>query len=640
MSKESQAGRLSVCGIILSAAWVFGSGIAPADWPNYGRDPQGTRYAPLNQINLANVSKLQVAWVYHTGDNQRRSTIECTPVVVDGVMYLTSPALRVIALNAATGAELWKYEPGPPLHRMNHVLANWDKGGRGVNRGVAYWSDGQARGGRRIFFGTSDGRLISLDSTDGKPDPHFGDRGVVDLRADVGRDLDGLTYGSTSPPAVWQDLVILGFEDGEGPGPTAPGDIRAFDARTGKERWRFHTVPRKGEYGYDSWTEGSTADRGGANDWGGFSLDDRGILYAALGSAAFDFYGGDRQGDDLFANSVVAIDARTGKRLWHFQTIRHDLWDYDLPAYPNLVTVHRDGVSRKAVAQVSKAGYVYVLDRATGKSLFPLEERPTPVSDVRGEQPAPFQIAPLKPPPLARQGFTEADVTDLSPAVHDEVLARLKGLRHGPMYTPPSVRGTVVLPGFHGGANWSGAAVDPNQGILYVNTNNIPFTVELGPAPAGIPDPYTNKGYPHFNDRNGYPAVKPPWGLLNAVDLNRGEIIWQTPLGEYPELTARGIPPTGTENFGGCILTAGGLLFIGSSKDEKFRAFDQNTGKVVWEFKLDAGGYATPATYEAQGRQFVVIAAGGAGKQKTKPGDAFYAFALPSPEKPKKGVRP
>ena len=435
--------------------------------------------------------------------------------------------------------------------------------------------------------------------------------------------------GPTSAPAICGDVIIVGFSNGEGPGDAAPGDIRAFDIHSGKEIWRFHTVPRPGEFGHETWAKDSWKNRGGANAWGGFSVDtERNLVFAGLGSAAFDFYGGDRHGENLFANCTIALNAKTGERVWHFQTLRHDLWDHDLPVYPNLVTVKHGRQEIPAVAQVTKTGFVYLFDRETGKPLFEIKEQPVPASDVPGEQAWPTQPIPIKPPPFAVQHFDETNVTNIGEENREYVLKQLKEVRAGSAFLPPSLEGSVVIPGFHGGANWSGASFDPESGMLYLNSNNVPNLMTLVPAEADARYRYRHKGYIQMRDQEGYPAIKPPWGVLNAIDLNQGTIAWQVPLGEYPELTKRGIPQTGTETFGGTIVTKGGLVFIAGTKDEKFRAFDKKTGKVLWEHKLPAGGYATPATYSVSGEQYVVIAAGGAGKLRTRAGDAFVAFKL------------
>ena len=357
----------------------------------------------------------------------------------------------------------------------------------------------------------------------------------------------------------------------------------------------------------------------------------RGLVFAGLGSAAFDFYGGDRHGDNLFANCTIALDAKTGERVWHYQTLRHDLWDHDLPVYPNLVTVTRDGKPIDAVAQVTKTGYVFLFDRASGAPLFEVEDRPVPGSDMIGEQAAATQPIPVKPPPFSAQFLDETNVTDIGAANRESVLEQLRTIRSGPAFNPPSTQGTVVIPGFHGGANWSGASFDPTTGLLYINSNNVPNVLTMSesrPGDVARIGPFGHMGYLRFLDLEGYPAIKPPWGVLNAIDLNTGEFAWRVPLGEYPELTARGIPRTGTETFGGSIVTAGGLVFIAGTKDEKFHAFDKSTGELLWESALPAGGYATPSTYQVNGRQYVVIASGGAGKLKTRAGDAFVAFRL------------
>jgi quinoprotein glucose dehydrogenase len=612
---------------ILFFAVVDARGQAGKDWISVGGDRGCTRYSTLDQINRSNIDQLELSWTFRTGElvDGKGRTIECTPVAVDGVVYITTANRRVIALHGESGEILWEFDPaqqGPPAGPL---------ASGGVNRGVAYWSDGKANGQRRILHGTSDGRLFCLDAATGRPDPNFADRGAKDLREDIDRDISRLGYGPTSAPAVCGDVVILGVSNGEGPGLAAPGDVRAFDVRSGRQVWRFHTVPRPGEVGHETWKGDSWINRGGANAWGGASVDtERGLVFAALGSAAFDFYGGDRHGDNLFANCVVALDAKTGQRRWHFQTLRHDLWDHDLPVYPNLVTVVLEGQSVDAVAQVTKTGFVYLLDRETGRSLFPIRELAVPASDVPGERAAATQPIPTRPPPFSAQFLDETNVTTIGEANREFILKRLATLRGGKAFHPPSLQGTVVVPGFHGGANWSGASFDPTTEILYVNSTNLPNIIQLTPSQPGSRYRYAHKGYERFYDQEGYPGIRPPWGQLNAIDLGQGDFAWRAILGEHPELTARGIEPTGTENFGGSIVTAGGLVFIGGTKDERFRAFDKSTGTLLWETQLDAGAYATPSTYEAAGKQYVIIAAGGAGKQGTRAGDAFYAFALPN----------
>jgi quinoprotein glucose dehydrogenase len=598
---------------------VFPCSAADKDWPTVGGDKGFSRYSTLRQINTGNVHKLEVAWTYQSGDAGKGTTIECTPIEVNGLLFLTTPASKVVALDAASGCELWKYDP------YRDAKIKQPRASGGVNRGVAFWTDGKQS---RIFLGAADGRLISLDAKTGQLDPAFGKGGIVDLREGItDMKVDGVNYGPTSAPAIYRDIIILGFSCPES-GRPAPGDPRAFDVRTGKELWRFHTIPRPGEFGRATWEGDCGKNSGGANNWGGTSLDEqRGLVFIGTGSASPDFYGGDRKGDNLFANCTLCLDARTGKRIWHFQTLRHDLWDHDLPFCPNLVTVNHNGRRVDAVAQVTKTGFVFLFERLTGRPLFPIEDRAVPPSEMPGEQASPTQPFPVKPPPFARQSLTESELTDISPEAYEEALRRFRQYRGAAAFTPPSTNTTIVIPGFHGGATWSGACFDPGTGVLYLNSNeqlNLAKLIENDG-----PEAFVHTGYGKFLDKEGYPAIKPPWGLLNAIDLNRGAILWQVPLGEFPALTARGIAQTGTENFGGTIVTAGGLVFIGGSMDEKFHAFDKKTGKLLWQFKLEAGGYATPCTYMVKGRQYVVIAAGGGGKLGTKSGDGFYAFALP-----------
>jgi quinoprotein glucose dehydrogenase len=590
------------------------------EWRVYGGDPGSTRYSPLNQINRSNVHRLKEAWVFHTGDKREKppTTIECNPVVVDGTLYLTSPTLKVVALNAATGEKQWEFDPRQKEQK--------------VSRGVAYWESGRDR---RILF-TAASYLYALDAATGQLIPTFGDEGRVDLRQGLDRDGPLGRVHATTPGTVFRNLIILGSHVGEGPDAAAPGHVRAFDVRTGKRIWIFHTIPHPGEFGYDTWGPESWKTAGAANCWGGMSLDERrGVVYLATGSPSYDFYGADRPGQNLFGNCVVALKADTGRRVWHFQTVHHDLWDYDLPCPPVLVTVRQNGRRIDAVAQVTKTGFVFVLDRETGKPLFPVEERPVPASDVEGETAWPTQPVPVRPPPFVRQTFTEQDITDLSPEAREAVRRRFRDTRGRRIFAPPSREGTIVFPGFHGGANWSGASFDPTTGRLYVNANEIPWILTMKDASAGSRYRSVSTGYFRFFDPEGYPAIKPPWGTLTSIDLNRGEIAWQIPLGEYPELKRRGVPQTGTENFGGSIVTAGGLLFIGATKDRVFRALDKSTGKILWEAELEAGGNATPSTYEVEGKQYVVIAAGGGfgnratEKADTVAGDAFVAYALP-----------
>jgi quinoprotein glucose dehydrogenase len=674
---------------------------APSDWPHYGGGPDLTRYSPLTQITPANVATLKVAWTYDTKDAFNGSEMQCQPVVAHGVLYATSPKLRVFALNAATGAEIWSFDANPETRSLTRTRI----------RGLM---DRERGDDRRIYF-ASRHWLYALDAKTGKPLPKFGDDGRIDLRLGFeGRDPRTLSVGVNTPGVFYGDLLIVGSIVPEGL-PSAPGDIRAFDINTGQQKWAFHTIPHPGEFGYDTWPADAWKYSGGANAWSGLSLDERrGLVYASTGSAAYDFYGANRHGDNLFANTMLCLRASTGERVWHFQAVKHDVWDRDFPAAPSLITIQHDGRQRDVVAQIAKNGRVYVLDRDTGQPVFPMETIQPPASDVEGEKLSPTQVLPTSPPPFTRQRFTEELITKRTPEAEKAVREEWSKLRKGGEFDPPSTQGTILFPGMDGGGEWGGTAYDPKSGFLFVNANEMAWKVKLaerkvpGEASTGKdlyerhcaschrPDlrgnppefpslvdigqrrsvdevdsvvrsgagrmpghpelhaavrraivdytmtgrsvevrgdtqtpfdmRYTLDGYVRFTDPDGYPAVTPPWGTLTAIDMNRAAIAWQVPLGEVP---GSGLTGTGSENYGGPVVTAGGLIFIGATNyDKKFRAFDARTGKVLWETTLPAAGNATPAVYEVNGKQYVVIGAGG-GKSGAPSGGTYVAFTLP-----------
>ncbi|MEZ5352039.1 MAG: pyrroloquinoline quinone-dependent dehydrogenase [Bryobacteraceae bacterium] len=470
--------------------------------------------------------------------------------------------------------------------------------------------------------------LYSIDAVTGELDAAFGEKGVVDLNQQLDVDMTGKSFRHSSPVTVFEDLVILGGGGGEGPYPEAPGHIRAYDARTGKRRWIFHTVPRPGEFGNDTWESDSWIYPGGTNCWSGMSLDaERGMVFAGIGSPSFDFYGGNRKGANLFGNCVLALDARTGKRKWHFQTVHHDVWDYDLPAQPALLTIRNGGRSRDVVVQITKQSFVFVLDRDTGEPVFPVEERPIPKSTVVGEQLWPTQPWPVKPPPLSRIGFFEKDVTDISPEAHAHVKAIFDKCQSGALFTPVAKDGVLIHPGFRGGPLWGGSAFDPKRNLLFVGSDEWTNRIVLRDSEPGEPFRYGLVDRAPVTDHEGYPGIKPPWGYMTAIDMDKGEFRWRVVNGEFPELKKRGMKKTGTPSHGGAICTAGGLVFKAGTFDKMIRAFDSDSGEVLWEYQLKEGGFATPSTYEAGGKQYVVIAAGG-GKDGSGASDEFVAFAL------------
>jgi quinoprotein glucose dehydrogenase len=682
----------------------------PVEWPVYGGGPESMRYSSLTQINRDNVTRLKLAWTFDASDGIESSELEVNPIEVNGVLYATTVSLNAVALNAATGELLWRFDP----YHGRKVRA---EGGR--TRGVVYWGDeGEGGTDRRIFVAVQQ-FLYALDATTGRPIASFGKGGRIDMRDDL-RPGEKLTISLGTPGIVYKDLLIIGSRTAESL-PTPPGDIRAYDVRTGALRWTFHTVPRPGELGYETWPRDAWTYTGAANNWSGMSLDSaRGLVFVPLGSAADDYYGANRLGDDLFADALLVLKAETGERVWHYQVVRHDIWDRDLPAPPNLVQVRRNGRLVDAVAQITKSGHVFLFDRTSGEPLFPIEFHKYAPSDVAGEVTADSQPLPSMPEPFARQRMTENMLTTRTPEAHRAVLERFRTLERGGQFVPQSLRGTVVFPGLDGGGEWGGAAYDPETSILYVNANEMAWVVTLVEAhPAATTasgkdlyaehcagchradlsgQPPTFPSLLHLTDRlttpeiraaiqdgggrmpgfarlgsealsaiqryiltgddtptavaahtasqidqryhpdierfldpDGYPAVKPPWGTLSAIDLNSGRYVWKIPLGEYRQLAAQGLKGTGCENYGGPVVTAGGLVFIGATNyDAKFRAFDKATGALLWETTLPAAGNATPATYEVDGRQYVVIATSN-GKSRVPGAISYVAFSLAEP---------
>lgn len=694
-------------------------------WSIYKADKHSSSFSPLKQISKENVAKLQPAWTFRPNDARegtRFSRNESNPIVVDGVMYTTSARHRLYALEASTGRLIWSFDP-----------FNGGTGG-GVSRGVTYWEDGDDK---RILFTAGD-QLYAMDAKTGKPVLSFGEQGKASMNVGLRGNPDAISVIPTSPGIVYNDLLIMGTEVSELYG-AEPGYIRAYDIRTGELKWKFHTIPKPGEVGYDTWPKDAWKYAGGANNWAGMSIDEeRGMVFVSLGSPTYDYYGADREGMNLFGNSVVALDAGTGKYIWHFQTVHHDLWDYDLAAPPNLVTLERDGKKVDAVAQTSKVGFLYVLDRETGEPLFPVEERPVPASNTPGEHAWPTQPFPLKPAPYARQSITADDLSFYSQESHDSLLKAFNSYRYEGLFTPPDTIGTFMFPGSRGGSSWGGGAYDPNTGILYVKSNDSPeisllkkvnnnknqggntslyeqgeqfyknfcaschgvdkngqepdypsllgleaqmdgkeilkkIADGIGKMPSFssvlpgeeeailaylfeqkskgfnredrlLKEVQTNKqantetqedtlqrylnirAYGYFRDSKGRPGIKPPWGTLNAINLNTGEYEWKVPVGNYPDLQKEGMPITGTGGSAGPIVTAGGIVFLTGTHDDKLFAYDKENGELLWEVLLPTSGTATPSTYMSGGKQYLAIAMAG---NEQEPGGYIMAFALP-----------
>jgi quinate dehydrogenase (quinone) len=616
--------------VCLTALIALSAVTSAQEWRFYGGDAGGTRASSSAQITPRNVAQLKPSWIYHTGEVQRQQhnttrhripPFETTPLMVGDILYFSTPSNRVIALDAESGREIWQFDPqasrsGP---RQFHQ-----------HRGVAYWQNA-AGDDRRILFGTFDGRLIALDATTGKLCSGFGNHGVIDLRAGIENRRSNQLYAVTSPPAVYRDLVIAGAEVPEYPSIGPSGMVRAFDVRTGKLVWTFHTIPQPGEIGHETWEGDAWKGRTGANVWSVMSVDvERDFVFLPIGSPSYDFYGADRKGQNLFGNSLVALVASTGKLVWYYQMVHHDIWDYDLPAQPVLITVNRNGAPTPAVAQVTKMGFVFILDRLTGEPLFPVEERPVMKSNVQGEAAWPTQPIPLKPPPLVRQFFSAADISTVTPESNRYCSKLFHSLKNHGMYTPFGQEMTLVAPGSLGGANWSGASFDAASRYLFVNVNELGSVGAMKSQPAGAPERYRRASksgeYARYWDNHHWPCQQPPWGTLNAIDVDTGEIVWKVPLGIVDGLGLK----TGTPNLGGSIV-AGGVVFIGGTTDSRFRAFDAKTGEELWVATLEANAHATPLTYVSKktNKQFVVIAVGGGGNFGRAVSDTLVAFALP-----------
>jgi len=602
-------------------------------WSIYKADAKSSNYSPLKQITTANVNQLRPAWTFTIHDKPSGSQpgrSECNPIIVDGVLYATSANQWAYAVDATTGKQVWSFDP-----------LDGKQGGE-VNRGLTYWENASDK---RILM-SANNFLFALNAKTGKLISTFGENGKVDLKIGL-RDADKDFYvSSTSPGIIYKNLIIMGCRVPDTYG-AQPGFIRAYDCTTGKLVWTFHTVPYPGEPGYETWSTDAYKVVGGVNNWAGMSIDSkRGMVFLGLGSPSYDFYGKDRKGSNLYGNCVIALDAATGKHIWHFKTVHHDMWDYDLPAPPVLVTINKNGKKVDAVAQITKQGFVFVFNRETGESLFPIEERKVPASNLPGEEASPTQPFPLKPKPFARQSITEADLTNYSPADHDSLVKKFRSMRYEGLYTPPDLKGTLQLPGTRGGGEWGGGAFDPATNMFYIKSNDAPdlITIVRGTNQASTekvtatsqletvdrharPDQFVNStGYKTWKDPDGNPAITPPWGTLNALNLATGEYEWQIPLGNDSLRQRTGLPETGQEGKAGPVVTAGGVIFISGTDDRKLRALDKATGKLLWQTSLPAIANATACTYYANGKQYVALSVGGTSEN---PSGFIMAFALP-----------
>jgi quinoprotein glucose dehydrogenase len=679
------------------------------EWTVYRGGKDAAQFSELDQINVKNIHLLEPAWIFNTGDGGEKTTIECNPIIIGRTMYITSPALALIALDAATGKELWRFDPFAGETAV------------GVNRGVTYFKDGE----KETLFLPAGSYLYAVNAQTGKLQADFGNQGKIDLRENLGMDPERLSIGLSTPGIIYQDLIIIGSTTGEGY-TAAPGHVRAFNAKTGEFAWIFHTIPQENQFGHDTWNWIAGENYGGANNWAGMSLDEnKGWVFVSTGSAVYDFYGANRLGENLYANSIIALNASSGEKIWHYQAVHHDLWDVDLPCAPTLISIPWEGGWKEALAQPTKMGELIILDRNTGETLLSSEESPVPGSNVPGELAHPTQKL-NQGIPLVTMGLDPEKLTDISPESNEFARKELAKYRNEGIYTPPSMEGTIAFPGPRGGALWGGASYDSKNNMMYLNLNEIPMILQLAkvdsegsspqealsgyglymtncsnchgaerqgmmgsfPALTGIEnrldksqiiqilskgkgvmpafpqfteaeleklaayllegktenrspetpkiglDKYVLQGFRIFTDQDGFPANKAPWGTLTAVDLATFSVKWKVPLGYYPALREKGIlEDTGTMNYGGCVATAGGLVFVGATADELFRAFDADSGKELWSYKLPAGGYAVPSVYEVDGKQYVVIAAGGGNRMGTPSGDAFIAFSLPDGKK-------